>query len=155
MKHSGLCALLMALSFAACKKGDTNSGAYNGFKVDGVVYQLDSIEHTFGTSLRPLKIHSKDNGGAAIYIHTMPDSFPEADGTYQFDVQAVRHDSLDVDVCFETDDHQTEYCAIEDRSGQALTKLTIKIAGDKWTVTLPPTIIFNNTSKTLEMAASE
>lgn len=156
MKLAYVYLLLFGVAFLSCKKGDNNNaGSYNGFKVDGVVYRVDSIEHTFNTSLRPLKIHSKDNGGAAIYIHTMPNMFPAADGVYKFNVKAVRHDSLDVDVCFESDDRNTEYCAIESASGQSLSTLTITINGGKWSVSLPATTIYDNSAKTLEVNASE
>jgi hypothetical protein len=156
MKHVGVYLVLFSFVCFACNKNDGDkTGTYNGFKVDGVTYQVDSIEHSFYTTLRPLKIHSKDNGGGAIYIHTMPNMFPTADGTYQFHVKAVRHDSMDVDVCFESDDRTMDYCALEGLGGQSLSTLTITIMNGKWSVSLPSTTIYDNSAKTLEVAASE
>jgi hypothetical protein len=156
MKPAVLFTLLFALCFSACNKDNENKTSKNNyFELDGTVYQVDSIEHTFNTSLRPLKIHSKDNGGAAIYIHTMPDKFPAVDGVYQFQVKATRHDSLDVDVCFETDDRASEYCAVEGVSGQSLSTLTVTVSGGKWSVSLPATTVYDNSAKTLKIDVSE
>jgi len=156
MKNVGFYLLFIALSCLACKKNDSNkTSAYNGFKVDGVVYQVDSIEHSYNDTRRPLKIHSNDNGGAAIYIHTMPDNFPSSDGVYQFKVMASRRDSLDVDVCFESDDRKSDYCAVEGVNGESLSSLTITIKSGKWNVSLAPITIFDNMAKTLEISANE
>lgn len=149
--------LALSLLLFACKKGnDNSSSAYNGFKVDGVLYSLDSIEHNFDVTRRPLAVHSKDHGGAEVYFHFWNVEYPTADGVYPFKIKAVTRDSGDANACFAPYDRsQDEYCTIESGTGQSLSTLTITISGGKWSISLPATTIYDNSAKTLEIQAHE
>jgi hypothetical protein len=138
----------------ACNKSD-KSTAYNGFKVDGVVYNMDTVERDFSATGGALRIHSKDNGGALVYLRTGNNIWPSADGIYQYNIKAVRSDSTDAKVCFSPDGASEEYCAVSAANGSSLSTLTITISGGKWAISLPATTIMDNTAKTLEIQVQE
>jgi len=148
--------LLLTLFCVSCKQEDDNEPGptYNGFKVDGVVYQLDTLERDFVSTIGALRMRSTDHGGGLIFIRRGGIVWPSADGIYQFTVKHNTVDSSEVEMCFEPGGVFESYCSMSGGSGISTT-MTLTISNGKWSISLPPTQIIDNSIKTLEISASE
>ncbi len=138
----------------SCKREGDPPAPYNGFKVDGVMYSLDTMERDFSQTAGALRVHSADHGGAMVYFRRGVLEWPSADGTYTYQVSHNAVDTTDIEFCFEPDGLFEQYCSMSGGSGISTT-MTLTIKKGKWGISLPPTQIMDTRTKTIEISLSE
>jgi hypothetical protein len=144
-----------AIGLIACKKDDTTPEAsFNGYKIDGKLYEFDFIEHDFYATGQALRIHTKSDKGDLLYFRTQPEHWPSQDGVYSFGVHERWHDSTEVNFCFEPADRSGSYCSVGTSAGTTTT-LTITVKAGKWALRLPPTQVYGDDAHVIEIDLSE